>query len=140
MREINEAKVATMIRPGAARKTRSKASSMTASESVQPGRSALVLSDNNASTPRFENSASFEPVVDDDPQKRNIVPVGQVVQIGDDVIQAKHVIFGELQAGIDNNGFRAVLESHHVFADLSQSTQRDDPHLCTVHVSCSTPH
>ena len=58
-REMSEAKVATMMRPGAVRKTSSKPWARSISDSVQPGRSALVLSASRASTPRCENSASL---------------------------------------------------------------------------------
>ena len=59
MREISEAKLAMMIRPLALRKTSRKAASITLSEGVQPGRSALVELASSASTPRLENSASL---------------------------------------------------------------------------------
>jgi len=59
MREISEAKVPIKIRPGAWRKTSSKAASITASDGVQPGRSALVESASRARTPRSPNSASL---------------------------------------------------------------------------------
>jgi hypothetical protein len=59
MREMSEAKVAMMMRPGASRKTASKAGSITASDGVQPALSALVESDSSASTPRPANSASL---------------------------------------------------------------------------------
>ena len=59
MREISEAKVATMMRPLASRNTSSKAASTTRSEGVKPGRSALVESESSASTPRPPSSASL---------------------------------------------------------------------------------
>ena len=59
VREINDAKVATSTRPCALVKTSSSAPSMMASEGVRPGCSALVESENNASTPRSPNSASL---------------------------------------------------------------------------------
>ncbi len=58
-REIKEANVATIMRPFASAKTLSNAGPMTASEGVQPGRSALVESESSRSTPRAANSASF---------------------------------------------------------------------------------
>ena len=58
-REISEAKVAMISRPGASRMIWWKASSRTASEGVVPGWSALVLSDRNTNTPRLPNSVSL---------------------------------------------------------------------------------
>ncbi len=58
-REISEAKVAMMTRPLASLNTLSNAGPMTASEGVQPGRSAFVESESSKSTPRVENSESF---------------------------------------------------------------------------------
>jgi hypothetical protein len=59
IREISEAKLAMMMRPGAFLKTSSKAGSITRSEGVHPGLSALVESASKASTPRAANSASL---------------------------------------------------------------------------------
>jgi hypothetical protein len=58
-RDISEAKVAMRMRPRAWRKTSSKPFGRFVSDSVQPARSALVLSASRASTPRCENSASL---------------------------------------------------------------------------------
>ena len=47
----------------------------------------------------------------------------QVVVIGNDEIDAEHVIFGEHDAGIDDEDVVLILEGGHVFADLTQPTQ-----------------
>ena len=50
-----------------------------------------------------------------------------VGDIGDDQVHAEHVLFGEHEAGVDGDEVLAVLEEHHVLADLSESSQGYDP-------------
>ena len=50
----------------------------------------------------------------------------KVVEIGDDIVDPEHVILGEHDAGVDDQDVVSVLDRHHVLADLSQASERDD--------------
>src|SRR5688572_3501411 len=45
--------------------------------------------------------------------------VSVVTQVGDDVVNARHIEFREHEASIDNDGIIAVLKDHHVFTNFT---------------------
>jgi len=66
-------------------------------------------------------------VRDQDGQDVQVCPPHQVLKVRDDIVDSQHVVLREHQAGVDDDGVIAVLDRHHVFADLPQATQGDDP-------------
>ena len=50
----------------------------------------------------------------------------QILEIGDDVIDPQHVIFGEHQPGVYDQDILTVFVDHHVLADFPESPQWDD--------------
>jgi hypothetical protein len=51
----------------------------------------------------------------------------EVGDVGDDEVDAKHLLVGEHQAAVDDDDVVAVLEDVHVLADLPYPAERDDP-------------
>ena len=47
----------------------------------------------------------------------------QMTVVGDDHIDAQHIVLGEHNAGIDDEHLVVVLEEHHVFPDFTQTAQ-----------------
>ncbi len=72
------------------------------------------------------------PMSNDDPA--HPVPVlEQVAEVGDDVVDPQHVILGEHDAGVDHQGVVAVLQDHHILADLPQTTEGDQAQRLACH-------
>src|SRR5436305_1960922 len=99
MREIRLAKLATMMRPMACVKTRSNAASITRSLGVWP--------------------------VGNDDAAHLVAALFQVGDVGDDQVDAQHRLLGEHEAAVDHDDVVAVLEGHHILADLFKAAQRD---------------
>ncbi len=55
-----------------------------------------------------------------------------VSNVRDHEVDAEHLLLREHEAGIDGDHVVAVLEQHHVLADLSQTAKRDNAQLCRV--------
>ena len=55
-----------------------------------------------------------------------ILVLDQVAHVGDDHVDAVHVVIGEAHAHIDHNDVAAVLIDGEILADLIQAAQRDD--------------
>src|SRR3990172_2673869 len=53
--------------------------------------------------------------------------VPEIGDVGDDEIDAEHLLVGEHQAAVDDDDVVAVLEDEHVLADLAHPAERDDP-------------
>ena len=70
------------------------------------------------------------------PRRFNSVALQQIAEVGDDVVDAEHIVFGEHQAGIDDDRVIAVLDDHHVLADFPQPANRDYAKYGIVH-SCA---
>ena len=49
-----------------------------------------------------------------------------VRNIGDNQINAEHVVFGEHEPCINHNHFVAVTNDCHIFADFAKTAQRND--------------
>ena len=49
----------------------------------------------------------------------------QVGDVGDDEVDAEHLLVGEHQAGVDDDHVVALLDGHHVLADLANTAERD---------------
>src|SRR5690242_10036746 len=64
--------------------------------------------------------------VGDDPAPDLVSLVQQVCDVGDDEVDAQHLVLGEHQAAVDEEDLLPALEGHHVLADLAQATERDD--------------
>jgi hypothetical protein len=50
----------------------------------------------------------------------------EVGDVGDDEVDAEHLLVGEHQAAVDDDDVVAVLEHVHVLADLPHPAERDD--------------
>ncbi len=50
----------------------------------------------------------------------------EVGDVGDDEVDAEHLLVGEHQAAVDDDDVVAVLEHVHVLADLADAAERDD--------------
>ena len=48
-----------------------------------------------------------------------------VGDVGDDEVDAEHLLVGEHEAGVDGDHVVAVLEQHHVLADLAETAEGD---------------
>ena len=59
--------------------------------------------------------------------------LGHVREIGEHDVDAEHVIAREGEAGVEQHHAAAVLEHRHVLANLTQPTQRGDPHRVSGH-------
>ena len=55
-----------------------------------------------------------------------------VADVRDDEVDAEHLLFGEHEAGVDGDHVVAVLEQHHVLADLAETAEGDDAKACGV--------
>ena len=74
---------------------------------------------------RYRTDVVFMTVRDHD--RANAVGVfGQVVEVGDDHLDARHVVLREEYAGVDDDDVLAHLEDHHVLANLSEPAERQD--------------
>ena len=49
----------------------------------------------------------------------------QVTHIGNDQVNAEHVVVRKCQTGIDNDNVITILDDRHVFADFTQTSQRN---------------
>ena len=58
----------------------------------------------------------------------------KVGDIGDDEIDAGHVLFGEQDTRVDDDCLVPVLDDHHVLADLAEAAQRDHAQRNVVHL------
>ena len=56
----------------------------------------------------------------------------EVGDVGDDEVDAEHLLVGEHQAAVDDDDVVAVLEHVHVLADLAHPAERDDPERLVV--------
>jgi hypothetical protein len=74
----------------------------------------------------------FMPVGDDDAAQLGFM-FKQVADIGYEKVDAEHLILGEHHAGIDNDDVVAVLDGHHVLADLTESAEGYYLKLVTGH-------
>ena len=52
--------------------------------------------------------------------------LGHVRHVGNDQIDAQHLLVGEHESGIDEHEVVAILQDHHVLADLAETAQRYD--------------
>ena len=51
----------------------------------------------------------------------------QIGDVGDDEIDAQHLLVREHEARVDDDDVVALFEREHVLADLADTTERDDP-------------
>ena len=56
----------------------------------------------------------------------------EVADVGDDEVDAEHLLVGEHQAAVDDHDLVAVLEHVHVLADLAHPAERDDSERLVV--------
>ena len=61
-------------------------------------------------------------------------PVLEVGDVGDDEVDAEHLLVGEHQSAVDHDDLVAVLEHVHVLADLAHPAERDDSERLVVAV------
>src|SRR5437764_15114643 len=73
--------------------------------------------------------------------------IREIARIRDNQIDSKHFIIGEHHSDINHDQIVAVLDDHHIFSDLTQSSERDESNffccqgtknLLTTPVVCST--
>ena len=63
-----------------------------------------------------------------------VAVLNKVRDIGDDEIDSGHVLLGKQDARVDDHGLIAVLNDHHILADLAEAAQRDDAQRSIVHL------
>ena len=56
-----------------------------------------------------------------------VPPVAQVLEVGEDEVDAEMLVPREGQAGVDDDEPVVALDDRHVLADLAQAAERDDP-------------
>ncbi len=57
----------------------------------------------------------------------DLIPsVQQVSVIGDDQVDAKHIVFGKHQPSVDDENLPLALDDHHVLAHLAQPAEGND--------------
>ena len=74
------------------------------------------------------------PVGEDDAEHPLLV-LHEVRVVGQDEVDAQHVVIGEHQAGVDHEQGFAILQDHHVLADGPQSPEGDDFERLFSHVA-----
>ena len=74
-------------------------------------------------------------VGEDDPEHL-LVLSEQVADVGDDEVDAGHVLAGEHQAGVDDQDLVVPLQGPHVAADLAEPAEGDVAEL-QIRLSCS---
>ena len=67
----------------------------------------------------------FVAVRDDDADDA-IALVAQIAPVGQDQVDAQHVVAWEHKAGVDDQDLIVNLEKRHVLADLAEAAERDD--------------
>ena len=55
-------------------------------------------------------------------------PLGEVGEVGDHVVDARHLVVGEEEAAVDGDDVLTRLHQHHVEPDLAQPAERDQAH------------
>ena len=55
-----------------------------------------------------------------------LAPREQGREVGDDVVDAGHLVVGEHETAVDGQEVLAGLEQHHVEADLAEAAERED--------------
>ena len=63
--------------------------------------------------------------------------LAQVGDVGDDEVDAEHLLVGEHQPAVDDDDVVAVLDDVHVLADLPHPAERDDPERRVAGVAAS---
>ena len=61
----------------------------------------------------------------------------EIGDVGDDEVDAEHLLVGEHQPAVDDDDVVAVLEHVHVLADLAHPAERDDAERLVVGWSAS---
>ena len=64
-------------------------------------------------------------VREDDPAHLRLV-LAQVRDVGDDEVDAEHLLVGEHEAGVDDDDVVALLDGEHVLADLADAAKWND--------------
>jgi hypothetical protein len=64
----------------------------------------------------------------------------EVRDVGDDEVDAEHLLVGEHEAAVDDDDLVAVLEDVHVLADLAHPAERDDAERLIVAVRGASVH
>ncbi len=68
----------------------------------------------------------------DDPPD-DVLLVVEIAKIGDDIVDPQHIVFGEHDAGVDDQDVVAVLNGHHVLANFPQAAQGNESQILTCH-------
>ena len=64
--------------------------------------------------------------VRDEDRAQVLAVLDDVADVRDDEVDAEHVLGREHEAAVDGDDVVAVLEQHHVLADLAETAERDD--------------
>jgi hypothetical protein len=56
-----------------------------------------------------------------------IAPFDDITEVGDNQVDAEHIFFGKHKSGINNDDIIIVFQHHHVLADFTQPTERNNP-------------
>ena len=73
--------------------------------------------------------------VREEDRAKALLALKYVAYLRDHEIDPQHLLFGEHEAGVHGDDRVAVLEQHHVLADLAETAQGNDPQLFTCHGS-----
>ncbi len=60
--------------------------------------------------------------------------IQQILEVGDDVIDPQHVIFGEHQPGVYDQDVLAIFVDHHVLANFPETPQWDNLKFSVTHL------
>src|SRR5437899_3223368 len=116
MRWMWEANVATKIRPWARRKRSRGAEPPSISETLWPGRA------------RVDEAEVLLVAVGEEDGAEAVALCQRIREVGDHVVDAGHLVrVGEHEPAIDGDHVVAGLDEHHVQADLTEASQRDEP-------------
>ena len=72
--------------------------------------------------------------VRDDEGEHVVAALQQPADVGEDEVDAEHLVARELDAAVEDHDLAAVLDGGHVLADLAEAAERDDPWGVVTHV------
>ena len=63
----------------------------------------------------------------------SVLDFEEVRDVGDDEVDAGHVLLGKQHACVDDHRVVPIFDDHHVLADLSEAAERNHSQRCSVH-------
>ena len=68
-----------------------------------------------------------------------VAALAEVLDVGDDEVDAEHLLVGEHEPGVDDQDVVALLDRHHVLPDLTDTAERDDADRASQGASSAPP-